>query len=108
MIRKLLFLILFLNIVIAFATESPSSNISKNIFSTQFDKIVLYKDGSIIFKGFDGPGVIEIYSIIGNKISTSEIQNLNDLKISFPLKSGNMYIIRVITFKKAETFKIVA
>ena len=108
MIRKLLFLILFLNIVIAFATVSPSSNFSKNFFSTQVDKLVLYKNGNILFKGFDGPGIIEIYSIIGNKISTFEIQNLNDLKISFPLKSGNMYIIRVVTVKKAETFKIVA
>ena len=108
MIRKLLFLILFLNIVIAFATVSTSSNFSKNFFSTQVDKLVLYKNGNILFKGFDGPGIIEIYSIIGNKISTFEIQNLNDVKISFPLKSGNMYIIRVVTVKKAETFKIVA
>ena len=108
MIRKLLFLILFLNIVIAFATDPPSSNISKNFFSTQVDKIVLYKNGSILFKGFDGPGIVEIYSIIGNKISAFELQSLNDIKISFPLKSGNMYIIRVITAKKAETFKIIA
>ena len=67
-----------------------------------------YNNGSIYLKGFDGQGIVEIYSIIGNKIYAFELQNLNDIAISYPLKSGNMYIIRVITTKKAETFKIVA
>lgn len=108
MIRKLLFLILFLNITIAFATDPPSSNISKKIFLTQVDKLVLYDNGSIYLKGFKGQGIVEIYSIIGNKIYAFELQNLNEIELSYPLKSGNMYIIRVITTKKAETFKIVA
>ena len=108
MIRKLLFLILFLNIPIAFATDLSRSNISSSFFSTQVDKLVLYKNGSIYLKGFDGPGIVEIYSIIGNKIYSFELQNLNDIKISYPLKSGNMYIIRIITARKAETFKIIA
>ena len=108
MIRKLLFLILFLNITIAFATDPPSSNISKKIFLTQVDKLVLYDNGSIYLKGFKGQGIVEIYSIIGNKIYAFKLQNLNDIALSYPLKSGNMYIIRIITTKKAETFKIVA
>ena len=108
MIRKLLFLILFLNITIAFATDPPSSNISKKIFLTQVDKLVLYDNGSIYLKGFKGQGIVEIYSIIGNKIYAFELQSLNDIALSYPLKSGNMYIIRIITTKKAETFKIVA
>ena len=108
MIRKLLFLILFLNITIALATDPPYSNFSKKFFSTQVDKLVLYDNGSIYLKGFEGQGIVEIYSIIGNKIYAFELQNLNDIALSYPLKSGNMYIIRVITTKKAETFKIVA
>ena len=51
---------------------------------------------------------IKTYSVTGNKIYAFELQNLNDISLSYPLKSGNMYIIRVITTKKAETFKIVA
>ena len=108
MIRKLLFFFLFLNIPIALATNQPHSNFSKNFFSTQVDKLVLYNNGSIYLKGFDGQGIVEIYSIIGNKIYAFELQSLNDIALSYPLKSGNMYIIRVITTKKAETFKIVA
>ena len=38
-----------------------------------------------IFKGFDGPGKIEIYSIIGNKIKDLEIQKLK-FYFSFPFK----------------------
>ena len=108
MIRKLLFFFLFLNIPIAFATNLPYSNFSKNFFSTQVDKLIVYNNGSIYLKGFEGQGIVEIYSIIGNKIYAFELQNLSDVALSYPLKSGNMYIIRVITTKKAETFKIVA
>ncbi len=108
MIRKLLFFFLFLNIPIAFATNLPYSNFSKNFFSTQVDKLIVYNNGSIYLKGFEGQGIVEIYSIIGNKIYAFELQNLSDVALSYPLKSGNMYIIRVITTKKAETFKIIA
>ena len=90
-------------------TSSDSFLLSSiNFFSTQVYKLVLYNNGSIYLKGFDGQGIVEIYSIIGNKIYAFELQNLNDIALSYPLKSGNMYIIRVITTKKAETFKIVA
>ena len=108
MIRKLLFFFLFLNITIALASSIPFSNFSTKIFSTQIDKLVLYNNGVIYLKGFEGLGIVEIYSIIGNKIYAFELQNLNEIELSYPLKSGNMYIIRVITTKKAETFKIVA
>ena len=85
-----------------------SVNFSTKFFSTQIDKLVLYNNGVIYLKGFEGQGIVEIYSIIGNKIYAFELQNLNEIELSYPLKAGNMYIIRVISTKKAETFKIVA
>ena len=108
MIRKLIFLILYLNILIAFAKDLPHTNILLNNFSTQLEKIVFYKNDNIYIKGFNGPGIIEIYSIIGNKIKDIEIQELENFILPYHLNSGNMYIIRVITMKKVETFKIVA
>ncbi len=108
MIRKLLFLILYLNIPIAFAKVLPHNNILLNNFSTQLEKIVFYKNDNIYIKGFNGPGKIEIYSIIGNKIKDIEIRELENFILPYHLNSGNMYIIRVITMKKVETFKIVA
>ena len=99
---------MIISLNIASASHLSDSNITTFRPLIQTSKNVSYNNGNIYLNGFSGPGSIEIYSIIGNKISTFEIQNLNVLKISFPLKSGNMYIIRVVTVKKAETFKIVA
>ena len=56
----------------------------------------------------ENPVVAKDIIELENKIYAFKLQSLNDIALSYPLKSGNMYIIRVITTKKAETFKIVA
>jgi hypothetical protein len=73
----------------------------------QIQKIVFYNNGNLFLKGFNGPGSIEIYSIIGNKISNITVQELENIQLAFALKTRSMYIIRVITEKEVETYKII-
>ena len=73
----------------------------------QIQKIVFYNNGNLFLKGFNGPGAIEIYSIIGNKISNITVQELENIQLAFALKTRSMYIIRVITEKEVETYKII-
>ena len=107
MVKKLLLFIISLSFCIASATEIPSPNITIFNNSTQIQKIVFYNNGNLYLKGFNGPGSIEIYSIIGNKISNTMIQELANIKLSYSLQSRSMYIIRIITEKEVETFKII-
>lgn len=79
-----------------------------NSFSIQDFSVVLDRDGYINFNGFEGPGQIEIYSIIGNKIIETSIQDMFQYKLMSPLELGHMYIIRVTTNGKTKTFKLVA
>ena len=58
--------------------------------------------------GFEGPGQIDIYSIIGNKIIETSTQDMFQYKLMSPLELGHMYIIRVTTNGKAKTFKLIA
>ena len=107
MVKKLLLFIISLSFCIASATEIPSLNITIFNNSTQIHKIVFYNNGNLYLKGFNGPGSIEIYSIIGNKISNTMIQELANIKLPYSLQTRSMYIIRVITEKEVETFKII-
>ena len=108
MIKKLhLFIFLFTS-TIALATVFPTPNITTITIATQTQKTVFYTEGSIYLKGFFGPGKIEIYSIIGNKITEIETQELNDFQFNYALDTGNMYIIRVNTTNGVATFKVVA
>lgn len=108
MIKKLLvFTLLFIS-TFALATALPSPNITTNAIVTQAQKTVFYSNGSIYFKGFTGPGSVEIYSIIGNKITEVEAQELRDFQFNYALDTGNMYIIRIQTNNKVFTFKVVA
>ena len=107
LIRKLLILILLLSSSIAFANRLVYTNISTFTNVIQTDKNVSYKNGNFYLHGFSGPGKIEIYSIIGNKIKTISAQNLDDYKFTLQLDSRNMYIVRVITLNEIETFKII-
>tara|TARA_B100000963_G_C22635147_1_gene677195 strand:+ start:4757 stop:5095 length:339 start_codon:yes stop_codon:yes gene_type:complete len=107
LIRKLLLLILLFPSSIAFAKGSFYTNISTPANVIQTDKNVSYNNGYFYLYGFSGPGKIEIYSIIGNKIKTITAQNLADYKFALQLDSRNMYIIRVITLSEIKTFKIV-
>ncbi|MEE3034299.1 MAG: hypothetical protein VX325_00425 [Bacteroidota bacterium] len=70
--------------------------------------IVLYENGFIHIKDIRGPGKIEVYTIIGNKILDVNVQNFLNSKIPILLKNQNMYIIRIQTEKEVHTFKIVA
>ena len=107
MVKKLLLFILLVSFSIAFATEIPSPNITIFDNSTQIQKIVFYNNGNLNLKGFNGPGSIEIYSIIGYKISDTIVQELANIQLSYSLETRSMYIIRVITEKEVETFKII-
>ena len=107
MVKKLLLFIILFSFCIASATENPSPNITIFNNSTQIQKIVFYNNGNLNLKGFNGPGSIEIYSIIGNKISNTIVQELANIQLSYSLETRSMYIIRVITEKEVETFKII-
>ena len=108
LIRKLLILILLLPSPIALANGPFYTNISTFTNVVQTDRKVTYKNGNFYLYGFGGPGKIEIYSIIGNKIKTISAQNLADYKFTLQLDSRNMYIVRVITLNEIKTFKIIA
>ena len=107
MIRKLLLFILLFPISIASAKEISDSNITTFISLIQTDKNVSYNNGNIYLKGFNGSGSIEIYSIIGNKISEISIKELDNFNFMIQLESRNMYIIRVISQNEVKTFKII-
>ena len=107
LIRKLLILILLLPSPIALANRPFYTNISTITNLIQTDKNVSYKNDNFYIYGFIGPGSIEIYSIIGNKIKTIYTQNLADFKFTLQLDSRNMYIVRVITLNEIKTFKII-
>ncbi|MBF11936.1 MAG: hypothetical protein CMC63_07025 [Flavobacteriaceae bacterium] len=106
--KKLYLFILSLNIFIANASAITYPKITIFKTTTQEDKNVFYSNGSIYLKGFQGPGVIEVYSIIGNKITEVDTQDLYSFQFLIELESGNMYIIRVISSNEVRTFKIVA
>jgi len=74
---------------------------------SQETKSIFYKSGNLSIKGFAGKGSIQIYSIIGNKITDVKVQNLNQFNLQVDLEKNNMYIIRVLTNNNIKTFKIV-
>ena len=107
-IKKLLLFILLFTTNIALARALSTPNITTNTTATQTQKTVFYSNGSIYLKGFIGHGNIEIYSIIGNKITEIEAQELEDFQFNYVLDTGNMFIVRVSTNNKVTTFKVVA
>ena len=107
MIRKLLLFILLTNSIIASASPLSHSNITTIRPLLQTEKNVSYNNGNIYLNGFSGSGSIEIYSIIGNKISEINVKQLSDFSFMIQLDSRNMYIIRVISENDVKTFKII-
>ena len=73
----------------------------------QTEKNVSYNNGNIYLNGFSGSGSIEIYSIIGNKISEISVKELSNFSFMVQLDSRKMYIIRVISINDVKTFKII-
>ena len=72
------------------------------------DKKVYYQDGFLYVEGFIGPGKIEVYTILGEKITDISSSELSKFKHPFYLKKANMYIIRVMKNEFIETFKIIS
>tara|TARA_A100000164_G_C21626557_1_gene639124 strand:+ start:353 stop:682 length:330 start_codon:yes stop_codon:yes gene_type:complete len=108
LVKKLLLYIILLYFPIASATEITPPKITTISIATQIQKSVFYKNGSIHFVGFKGFGIIEVYSIIGNKITEISSNDLNGFILPYPLELGNMYIIRILSDRDVITFKIVA
>ena len=107
MIRKLLLFMLLTNFDIASASHLSHSNITTLGPLLQTDKNVSYDNGIIYLNGFSGSGSIEIYSIIGNKISEISAKELSNFSFMVQLDSRKMYIIRVISINDVKTFKII-
>ena len=107
MIRKLLLFILIISLNIASASHLSDSNITTFRPLLQTDKNVSYNNGNIYLNGFSGSGSIEIYSIIGNKISEITVKELSNFSFMVQLDSRKMYIIRVVSINDVKTFKII-
>ncbi len=105
--KKLIFFILLLTIQSASAADTITSNITTFNTTTQEQKNVFYNNGNLHIKGFKGQGLVEIYSIIGNKITDLKVQQLDSFQFQYPLKDGNMYIIRIHTKAEIVTFKVI-
>jgi hypothetical protein len=98
---------LLTNFGIASASHLSHSNITTLRPLLQTDKNVSYNNGNIYLNGFSGSGSIEIYSIIGNKISEISAKELSNFSFMVQLDSRTMYIIRVISINDVKTFKII-
>tara|TARA_S200000501_G_scaffold256493_1_gene240301 strand:+ start:16873 stop:17214 length:342 start_codon:yes stop_codon:yes gene_type:complete len=72
------------------------------------EKKVYYQDGFLYAEGFKGFGKIEVYTLLGKKITEISSYSLSEFKYPFYLEKNNMYIIRVITNEFVETFKIIS
>ena len=107
MIKKLLVFFILLYSKAIFSIP-PRESFNHIIEITQDQTAVIFRDGSLYFKGFIGQGSFQIYSIIGNKISEMDVQNFSQFQINTSLEMGNMYIIRVTIKAKSKTFKIIA
>lgn len=106
MIKQTAFFIL-LFITFTTVVASPTPSLKKFSFVQQTPKAA-YHQQELRLTGFQGSGVIEIYSIIGNKIKEIKAQELYNFKTYINLESGNMYILRVTIAEKVHTLKIIA
>jgi hypothetical protein len=106
LIKKLILFFIFFSTDLVFASSETTTPLSIQTI-LQEQPLVYYQAGFLYFEGFEGPGFIEVYSIIGNKISEISTQELIQFKLSTSLESGHMYIIRVNSNKETKTFKII-
>ena len=67
-----------------------------------------FNNQHLLLSGLSGPGLLEIYSIIGNKIKEIKIQELRNLKLYLELESKKMYILRITSSTDIHTLKIVS
>ena len=66
------------------------------------------KNQQLLLSGLSGPGLLEIYSIIGNKIKEIKIQELGNLKLYLELETKKMYILRISSSTGIHTLKIIS
>ena len=86
-----------------------SSSDTTNTYLVEETPTVIYKNKTLFVHGIRGQGVVEVYSIIGNKIVEMSISDLSNARIPIYLKSGHMYIVRIRDQKNnLKTFKILA
>ena len=103
-------LILLFILLITFSRASLAHQklFSPNLNSVfQESKSIYYKLGVLSIRGFIGKGSVQLYSIIGNKITDIEVQDLSDFNLQIDLRKNNMYVIRVINNSEIKTFKII-
>lgn len=86
-----------------------SSSDTTNTYLVEETPTVIYKNKTLFVQGIRGQGVVEVYSIIGNKIVEMNIGDLSNARIPIYLKGGHMYIVRIRDQKNnLRTFKILA
>ena len=107
-LHKITFFILFLFFSQNGAAVVSSSD-TTNTYLVEETPTVIYKNKILFVQGIRGQGVVEVYSIIGNKIVEMNIGDLSNARIPIYLKSGHMYIVRIRDQKNnLRTFKILA
>ena len=104
---KLFLLIACFSFSTSYAVDS--SNLPNRDTTENYIQKIFYKNGILYVNGFEGSGVISVYSIIGNKIYSAEFSDLNSNRtLPMNLKTGNMFIIQIHSNNKIKTFKIIA
>lgn len=90
-------------------SAAVSTSDTKNTSLVEEAPTLIYKNKILFVQGIRGQGVVEVYSIIGNKIVEMNVSDLSNARIPIYLKSGHMYIVRIRDQKNnLKTFKILA
>ncbi|MEK9739869.1 MAG: hypothetical protein VW262_01640 [Flavobacteriaceae bacterium] len=80
----------------------------ENNIVLQTEKKIVYQEGYLYIQGFIGSGKIEVYSIIGNKITEEKVYDFSQFSFQIDLASRNLYVVRVTSNGNIHTFKIIA
>ncbi|OUX36784.1 MAG: T9SS C-terminal target domain-containing protein [Flavobacteriaceae bacterium TMED42] len=103
----------FLIFSLVFFKASPNShplifNVHPTLKSNETFSVI-YQNNTLIIKGIHANGNLKIYSIIGNMIMETSIQDFSNVVIPINLEKQNLYIIRIETSdNRIFTQKIVA
>ena len=101
-------LLLFFLPAVGTPISSPTIPSSQGI-EYQNTITVTYQQQTLYIQGLIGQGLVEVFSIIGNKVAQFQVVDLSNAKIPISLESGNMYIVRVrYQGNVMKTFKILA
>lgn len=107
--RKITFILFLLFFLPGVKAASFSLDHDARIAYSYQNSRVIYKNNVLFIQGLIGQGKVEVYSIIGNKISEQKVVDLSNAQIPLYLESGNMYIVRIrYQGNVMKTFKILA